>query len=220
MAKEPTSSELKGDGHVRKTVRIHDAMYKQIEKASGGNFNRWILALASKELAKDGGTELGELIERGIAGEKLDAMLDEGLVKLMQEKGNEVLSALTNKELTTLAVSRAPKAAAKDYDHDQTKMNLMAAVAKMPNAEDLRGELIKVKGNLNRLSIEYDINISSIKALKDLYVSLSNGVPVFDGVRDLCREIAKKSYELREEDDLRHMVTEGIKLLQLKVTHE
>jgi archaellum component FlaC len=197
--------------HVRKSIRIHHEKIKQIEKVSGGNFTAWVLGLIDKELAYDGGKNHADDVETQIKGEKLDEMMDDALLKEFNDRGSEIMKGLTNSEMSKLIIARAPKAAINDVDHEKSKLSLYEALKRLPDAPDLRNELIKIKGNVKRLQTEYDLQIVSMNALRS-----KSDTELFDGIKNLCNEIAQKSYELREEDDLRQMVTDGIRILQTR----
>ena len=209
------------DSFIRKTIRIEREIYHEIDKVSGGNFNRWIGFLIDRELKKDRGASLGKDTETFVNGEKLDNILDKQLLEALSAKGKNVLSSLTDLEIAKLAAQRAPKAAIADMDHEEAKLSLKNALKRLPDIEDLRGELIRVKGELSRISTEYDVQSKSVLALKQLFGRLEsgaiNGEDLFNGIRNLCQEIAKKSYDLREEDHIRNMVTDGINVMLMQI---
>ena len=211
------------DSFIRKTIRIEREIYNEIEKISGGNFNRWVGFLIDRELKKDRGASLGKETEALVNAEKLDDLLDKQLLDALNKKGGNVLSSLTDLEIAKLAAQRAPKAAAVDVELEENKLSLHNALKRLPDIPDLRKELIRVKGELSRLQTEYEFQVGLTAEIKKICARLGMGETpddLFNGIRDLCQKIAEKSYDLREEDQLRDMVKDGIRILLLQVRNE
>jgi len=212
------------ESHVRKTLRIEREIYHEIEKVSGGNFNRWVGFLIDRELKKDKGASLGKETTEIVNGEQLDKILDDHLLKKLTGTGGAgILNNLTDAEIAKMAMQRAPKNTTVDMDAENSKLSLENALKKLPDIPDLRKELIRVKGELSRLKIEHSFQVSLTAEVKKVAAQIrmgDSGDNLFDGIRDLCSKLAQKSYELREEDQLRDMVKDGIRVLLLQVRNE
>ena len=220
-----SKNKIGSDGYIRKTIRLSPEKWKGVEREIGGNnFNRWVNLLIENELkgvkgnggnVEDKGKNLDKHRDK-MKGEKLDRLLDDNLISILQENGEEVLSSLSNLELAKLAVQRAPKALNLDYDHEAKKLSLRSALKRLPDAEEFRKELIRVKGELRRLEVELDMRDAMLKRLERVYKGLGvEGEGVYRDIVELCREVSQKSYELRGEDELRDMVSKGLELIRL-----
>lgn len=84
---------------------------------------------------------------------KLDKLLDDGLVKALQNNP-EAIGQLDAGVIAKLAVARAPKARAQDEDLQKTYMSLTTALEGLPDVGTLNADLKESKREIVRLKIQ------------------------------------------------------------------
>lgn len=149
--------------------------------------------LSGDGLGKGGKDRGRKVIERDATVANLDKLLDEALVRKLEEDPDGFLAGLDDKTFATLVAARAPKPKGGDEELEEGYLSLSRALERLPDAADLGRDLGKAKGRIKKLEVELQLQVGVAKSLRGwLKKNCGDAVwqEIFEGVKGLEEAIA------------------------------